>query len=181
MFYRFVPVTIALLLTLGSAIRETIPAGIALPLSTPVCITPVCITLAQADTQSPQRFVQRSSQESPRPARKENWLQDLNLNKEQIQKIQQIRRQYQDRLIQQRQSVKQAQRSLKDLMASGDASSEKIRQKFSQVQTLQQTLADTRMESMLAIRNVLTTEQRQKLNELMRQPRKSGRGRGMGL
>lgn len=155
MFYRFVPVTIALLLTLGSAMVSIPPA--------------TCITLAQADTQSPRRS---------RPQRKENWLQDLNLSKEQIQKIQAIRRQYQDRLTQQRQSVKQAQQELKALMASGDASSEQIRQKFNQVQTLQQTLADTRMESMLAIRTVLTTDQRQKMTELMRQPGKPRRGRG---
>ncbi len=157
MSYRSVPVIIALLLSLGSAI--------ALPIS-----TSASITLAQADLQSPRRS---------RPQRKENWLQELNLNKEQIQKIQAIRRQYQDRLTQQRQSVKQAQQALKDLMASGDAPSEQIRQKFNQVQTMQQTLADTRMESMLAIRNVLTVEQRQKLTELMRQG-KPGRGRGMG-
>jgi len=157
MSYRSVPVIIALLLSLGSAI--------ALPIS-----TSASITLAQADLQSPRRS---------RPQRKENWLQELNLNKEQIQKIQAIRRQYQDRLTQQRQSVKQAQQALKDLMASGDAPSEQIRQKFNQVQTMQQTLADTRMESMLAIRNVLTVEQRQKMTELMQQ-RKPGRGRGMG-
>ncbi|MCY7393410.1 MAG: Spy/CpxP family protein refolding chaperone [Leptolyngbyaceae cyanobacterium CAN_BIN12] len=167
MSHPSIPVTIALLLTLGSAIRETIPMAIAQPLS-----TPARITLAQADTQSPRQF--------PRLARKENWLQELNLSKEQIQKIQQIRRQYQARLTRQRQSVKQAQQSLKDMMASGNTSSEQIRQKFSQVQTLQQTLADTRMESMLAIRSVLTIEQRQKLTELMRQPGKPGRGRGRG-
>ncbi|PZV15561.1 MAG: hypothetical protein DCF22_07040 [Leptolyngbya sp.] len=159
MSYRSVPVTIALLLTLGSAI--------ALPL-----LTSACITLAQADIQPPRRSL-------PHPTRKENWLQELNLSKEQIQKIQQIRHQYQDRLTQQRQSVKQAQQALKDLMSSKDASSEQIRQKFNQVRTLQQTLADTRMESMLAIRNVLTTEQRQKLTEFMRQPRKSGRRRAV--
>ncbi len=157
MSYRSVPVIIALLLSLGSAI--------ALPIS-----SASCMTLAQADTQSPRRS---------RLQRKENWLQELNLNKEQIQKIQAIRRQYQDRLTQQRQSVKQAQQALKDLMASGDAPSEQIRQKFNQVQTMQQTLADTRMESMLAIRNVLTVEQRQKMTELMQQS-KPGRGRGMG-
>ncbi|MBM0742926.1 Spy/CpxP family protein refolding chaperone [Phormidium sp. CLA17] len=155
MSYRSASVIIALLLTLGSAI--------ALPIS-----TAASITLAQADTQS------------PRLAKKETWLQDLNLSKEQIQKIQAIRRQYQDRLTQQRQSVKQAQQELKELMASGDAPAEEIRQKFSRVQTLQQTLAGTRMESMLAIRNVLTAEQRQKLTELMQQQGKPGRGRGMG-
>jgi Spy/CpxP family protein refolding chaperone len=166
--YHSVPVTIALMLTLGSAIRETIPRENALPIS-----TANCMTLAQADTQSPQRLL--------RPERKENWLQELNLNKEQIQKIQQIRRQYQDRLLQQRQSVRQAQQALKDLMASKDASSEQIRQKFNQVQTLQQALADTQMESMLAIRNVLTIEQRQKLNEFMRQHRKPERRQAVPL
>jgi Spy/CpxP family protein refolding chaperone len=155
-----VPVTIALMLTCGSATALPITTG-------------ACMTLAQADTQPPQRF--------PRPARKENWLQELNLSKEQIQKIQQIRRQYQDRLTQQRQSVRQAQQALKDLMASKDASSEQIRQKFSQVKTLQQTLADTQMESMLAIRSVLTIEQRQKLTEFMRQQRKPGHRQAVPL
>ncbi len=166
MSYRSVPVMTALLLTLGGAIRETTPAGIAFPIS-----AAPGITMAQADTPSPRRS---------RLQKKENWLQELNLTKEQIQKIQAIRRQYQDRLTQQRQSVKQAQQSLKDLMASGNASSEQIRQQFNQVQALQQTLADTRMESMLAIRTVLTGEQRQKLTELMRQPEKTGRTRSMG-
>jgi protein CpxP len=159
MAYRSVPVVLVLMVSLGSAI--------ALPIS-----TGNCMTLAQADSQSPRRLL--------RPERKENWLQDLNLSKEQIQKIQEIRRQYQERLGQQRQAVRQAQQEFKDLMASKNATSEQIRQKFSQVQTLQQTLSDTRMESLLAIRTVLTTEQRQKMAEFMRKRGNSGRGRGIG-
>lgn len=97
-----------------------------------------------------------------------NWLRGLNLKPDQIQKIQEIRNQYQARLNEQKQAVRQAQQELKQLMAS-NAASERIRQKFDQVQSLKQRLGDTRMESMLAIRNVLNPEQRQKLSEIIQQ------------
>jgi Spy/CpxP family protein refolding chaperone len=153
MSHRFVPVVMALILTAGSAIGLPISAN--------------CMTLSQADMQMPRR--------APGSRKQGNWLQELNLNREQLQKIQEIRRQYQSRVNQQRQAVKQAQQELKSLMASGDISSEQIRQKFNQVQTLRQRLSDTQMESMLAIRNILTAEQRQKLTEVMRQQRPSRR------
>jgi Spy/CpxP family protein refolding chaperone len=119
---------------------------------------------------------QSLAQSPPQPRRTETrgWLKELNLSPEQIQKIRQIRGQYQGRLTQQRQAVQQAQQELKELM-TGNASTEQIRQKFDQVQRLRQELADTRMDSMLAIRKILTPEQRQKLADLLRQ-----RGNSLG-
>lgn len=103
-----------------------------------------------------------------------NWLRGLNLSPEQVQQIQEIRNQYQERLTTQQQAVRQTQQELKQLMAS-NASAEQIRQKFDQLQSLKQRLGETRMESMLAIRNVLNSEQRQKLNEIVRQRGRRGR------
>lgn len=127
-------------------------------------------TVANAETGSYRtlQLVQRRSR-SGRP----DWLRSLNLTPEQIQQIQEIRKRYQDRLTAERQAVRQAQQALKQLMAS-NASTEQMREKFEQLQSLKQKLGDTRMESMLAIRAVLNADQRQRLNEVIRQ---MGRGR----
>jgi periplasmic protein CpxP/Spy len=110
------------------------------------------------------------AQASPRFGKppREGWLRELNLSRDQIQKIREIRDRYKERLTQQRQAARQAQKELRELV-SGNASPEQIRQKHDQAQSLQQELASTRIESMLAIREVLTVEQRQKLSEVMRQ------------
>jgi Spy/CpxP family protein refolding chaperone len=110
------------------------------------------------------------------PAKHRNqagWLKELNLSQEQLRKIKDIRAQYHTKLNQQRQAVQRAEQHLSELMA-GNAAAEELRQKFAQVQDLKQQFADTRMESVLAIRNVLTAEQRQKLSQIIRQ---QGRGR----
>ncbi len=97
-----------------------------------------------------------------------DWLRSLNLTPDQVQQIQAIRNRYQARLTAERQAVRVAQQELNQLM-TGNASPEQIRQKFEQLQGLKQKLGDTRMESMLAIRNVLNPDQRQKLTEIIRQ------------
>lgn len=153
MVIRPVSTLAALLMTVGSAI---------------VLIPPIAVISSAAS----QSFAQTPPQ--PRRGEMKGWLKQLNLSAEQIQKIKQIRSQYQGQLTQQRQAVQQAQRELKELMA-GNASTEQVRQKFDQVQRLRQELADTRMESMLAIRKILNPEQRQKLADLMRQ-----RGNSLG-
>ncbi len=101
----------------------------------------------------------------PRPDEAQ-WLRELNLNANQMRQIQAIRQQYQSQLNQERQALQQASQELRQLMTT-NASADQIRQKFTQVQTLRQKLANTRLDSMLAIRTVLNPQQRQKLGELM--------------
>lgn len=158
MSYRAVVTLTALLLGVGSAIA----AGE--------------LSAAAFSLQDSQMLAQAPKPRTQRPSR-DNWLRELDLSQEQIQKIRDIRNQYRNRITQQRQAVLQAQRELKALMV-GNASAEQMRQKFDQVQTLRQTLNDTRMESMIAIRNVLNPEQRQKLSEVLQQYGKAGRDRG---
>jgi Spy/CpxP family protein refolding chaperone len=154
MVIRPVSTLAALVVTMGSAIVLTPPVA--------VVSSAISHSIALAQLNQPKRAEARGR------------LKELNLSSEQIQKIRQIRSQYQGRLTQQRQAVQQAQRELKELMA-GNASTEQVRQKFDQVQRLRQELSDTRMEIMLAIRKVLNPEQRQKLADLMRQ-----RGNSLG-
>jgi Spy/CpxP family protein refolding chaperone len=144
-------------------------AAVAIMLVSAIALTPPIVLGSFALFQSSAQ----AQSNQPRGAER-GWLKDLNLSSEQIQKIRQIRGQYQGRLTQQRQAVQQAQQELKELMA-GNASTEQVRQKFEQVQRLRQEQTNTRMESMLAIRGVLNPEQRQKLADLMRQ-----RGSGIG-
>lgn len=146
MFFRSLLVMVVLGLSGGSAIALT-----------------DAIASADPFPSTPWRLAQKQS----RP-KQSNWLRSLNLSPEQVQQIQEIRNRYRDRLTTERQAVRQAQQELKQLMAS-NASAEKIRQQFDQLQFLKQKLGDTRMESMLAIRNVLNAEQRQKLSEVLRQ------------
>ncbi|MDX2232171.1 MAG: Spy/CpxP family protein refolding chaperone [Leptolyngbyaceae cyanobacterium bins.349] len=152
MFVRSLAVIATLLWSGGNAIAFTETRGM------PNSMSPLSLQWAHRN---------QRAQRQPRPDRA-NWLRELNLTAEQIQKIQDIRQQYQARLTEQRQAVRQAQQELKQLMAS-NASTARIREKFDQMQTLKQKLGDTRMESMLAIRNVLNPEQRQKLNDIIRQ------------
>lgn len=134
-----------------------------------IVLTPPITVISSAVSQS----LAQAQSSQPKQAKMKGWLKELNLSPDQIQKIKQIRSQYQGRLTQERQAVQQAQQELKELM-TGNASAERVRQKFDQVQTLRQQLADTRLESMLAIRKVLNSEQRQKLAELMQRRGKLG-------
>lgn len=62
--------------------------------------------------------------------------------------------------------MRQAQQELINLLA-GNASREQIRSKYNQIRGLRQQLTDAEFENTLAIRDVLTPEQRQKFIELM--------------
>jgi Spy/CpxP family protein refolding chaperone len=104
------------------------------------------------------------------------WLRDLDLTPEQIQQIQQIRRQRKDELAGQRQAMRQAMEELRQLMAS-DAPADQIRQKHAETRALRQKLADAQFENLLAIREVLTPEQRRKFAEQMQHRREQFRNR----
>ncbi|NJP09972.1 MAG: Spy/CpxP family protein refolding chaperone [Leptolyngbyaceae cyanobacterium RU_5_1] len=163
---RPVSIISVLVLMLGSATVFTHSSAIAVP------GFPLAQALAQPVIK--QRIAQ--SQGRPGSSVKSGWLKNLNLSRDQLQKIREIRQQYKDKLAQQQQAIRQAKQELHTLMA-GNASADQIRQKFNQVKALRQQLADTRLESMLAIRNLLNPEQRQKLAEYMRQYAGKSRGR----
>lgn len=94
------------------------------------------------------------------------WLQELNLSNDQMQRIQTIRQQYRDRIRADREAARQAQQELRRLMAS-NLPSDRVRDQYRQTQAAREKAAATQFESMLAMREVLTVEQRQKLAEHM--------------
>jgi periplasmic protein CpxP/Spy len=110
-----------------------------------------------------------------RPAGKENRMFDqLNLSAEQKQKMQGVRDRYKDQISQRMQAVRQARQELQTMM-SGTANTSQIREKHRQIMGLRQQLEEIQFESMLAMREVLTPEQRSQLAQLMEQRRKDAK------
>jgi|UPI000382BBB3 Spy/CpxP family protein refolding chaperone len=104
------------------------------------------------------------------------WFKDLNLTPNQIQQIQAIRKQSRGKIAQKRQALRQAQQQLQALLAS-TASKQQVQDKYNQVRTLRQELADAQFENTLAIREILTPEQRQKFAEYMYKQQQNSRPR----
>ncbi len=129
-----------------------------------------------------QNFSPLSAQNTPRnPAGQgrtrggPRLLQELNLTPAQTQRLRAIRAQHQRSLAQRARSLRQAQQELQQLMA-GAAPASQVRSKFRQVESLRQQIAQLRFESMLAIREVLTPEQRRRFAQSL-QSRRQNRSR----
>ena len=151
MFLGRIPILPVVLLSLGSAVALAIPN----PLFT------------QSIAQNP---VGQKQGVRGQP----KLLDQLNLTNDQKQQLKAIHSQYKDKISQRQQTVRQANKELRDLMA-GNASADQIRTKYKQVQGLRQELEDSRFESMLATREVMTPEQRTQFAQLMEQRRANNR------
>ena len=93
-------------------------------------------------------------------------FQQLNLTEEQHQQIKQIHRQYKQQIIRKKNTIAKLQQQLSDMMV-GNESVEVLRAKNQQLSLLRQEIGTLRFESMLATREILTTQQRQKFRELV--------------
>ena len=93
-------------------------------------------------------------------------FQQLNLTEEQHQQIKQIHRQYKQQIIRKKNTIAKLQQQLSDMMV-GDESVEVLRAKNQQLSLLRQEIGTLRFESMLATREILTPQQRQKFRELV--------------
>lgn len=144
----------AAIVILGGAVAIANPAAL---LPNPIAQVPASPNPAQSDKPAQSDM-------------KDSWLKELNLTPGQVQKIQAIRSQYRNRIVQLRQELRQAQQELRRLMA-GDASADQVRQQYRRVKTLRQLLADAQFESMLATRELLNPEQRQKFADRMKKQR----------
>ena len=101
-----------------------------------------------------------------KPKQPSHLLQQLNLTSEQQQQIRQIHQQYTQQIRKKRNNLAILQQQLSDMMA-GTEPVELIRAKNQQLVTLRQEIGALRFESMLATREILTPQQRQKFREIM--------------
>ncbi|MBW4552853.1 MAG: Spy/CpxP family protein refolding chaperone [Aphanocapsa sp. GSE-SYN-MK-11-07L] len=106
------------------------------------------------------------------------WLQDLNLTPEQLKQLQAVRQQYSGQLTQKAQNLRQARQEMVQMM-SGTATDQQLRAKFDQIEALHQEVTKLRFESMLAMRSLLTPEQRSQFAQKMQQHRQGMRDRGL--
>ena len=97
-------------------------------------------------------------------------LKQLNLSPEQLQKLKAIRDRDQVQMRELAEKSRQASKDLRDLLA-GSESSDVIRAKHNQVLNLQQELRRQHFERTLAMREILTPQQRKQLNEIMQKNR----------
>ncbi|HEY9653093.1 MAG TPA: Spy/CpxP family protein refolding chaperone [Coleofasciculaceae cyanobacterium] len=97
-------------------------------------------------------------------------MEELDLTSEQQERLQTIRLQYHNEISQHQQELGQSTQNLGELMA-GTASVDQIRTQHKQVQAISHQLEELRFESLLAMREVLTPEQRQRFATMMQQRR----------
>ena len=123
----------------------------------------------------PQKIAQ--NQRPNRPGGKQGGMFDkLNLSADQKQKMQAVRDRYKDQISQRRQAVRQARQQLETMMA-GTANASEMREKYRQIIGLRQQLEEVQLESTLAMREVLTPEQRSQLAQMMQQRRQTAKNR----
>jgi Spy/CpxP family protein refolding chaperone len=110
-----------------------------------------------------------AQQQGAKPQKeRDNFFEKLNLTPEQKAKIESIRTQSKDQSTSQREAFKKAEQELRTLIGS-NADDNQIREKHNQLITMKQQLETSHFETMLAIRDVLTPEQRTQLDQLMKQ------------
>ena len=116
------------------------------------------------------------NQKPNRPAGKAGGLFDqLNLSAEQKQKMQGVRDRYKEQVSQRMQAVRQARQELETMMSSSTANVSQMRDKHRQIMGLRQQLEEVQFESTLAMREVLTPEQRNQLSQMMQQRREAAK------
>jgi len=118
------------------------------------------------------------NQRPNRPAGNKGGLFDkLNLSADQKQKMQGVRDRYKEQVSQRMQAVRQARQELETMMSSSTANASQMREKHRQIMGLRQQLEEVQFESTLSMREVLTSEQRSQLSQLMQQRRESAKTR----
>jgi Spy/CpxP family protein refolding chaperone len=123
----------------------------------------------------PQTIAQ--NQRPNRPGGKQGGMFDqLNLSADQKQKMQAVRDRYKDQISQRMQAVRQARQELATMM-TGTANASEMREKHRQIIGLRQQLEEVQFESTLAMREVLTPEQRSQLAQMMQQRRQTAKNR----
>jgi protein CpxP len=107
--------------------------------------------------------------------RAERLLETLDLSEDQTTQIRAIREGDREEM----QALREAERAEREAMHSlmaGTATDAELRAQHEELQALDREVADLRFENMLAVRNVLTPEQRTEMSTRMEQRRSEHRG-----
>ncbi|NJR22634.1 MAG: Spy/CpxP family protein refolding chaperone [Richelia sp. CSU_2_1] len=122
-------------------------------------------------------IIAQNQQQNQRGNKQGRLFEQLNLTAEQKQRMQAVRDRYKDQISQRMQAVRQARQELETMMSGTTANASQMRDKHRQIMGLRQQLEEVQFESMMAMREVLTAEQRSRLAQLMQQRRQNVRNR----
>ncbi|NEO99945.1 MAG: periplasmic heavy metal sensor [Symploca sp. SIO2E9] len=122
-----------------------------------------------------QSLVQNPGSSQPRLRAQPKLMEELNFTEEQKQELQAIHYRHKDDISKHEQALSKVKQELRQLLASPSSTDESLRAKHQEIQQLQQQLGDLRFESMLAMRAIMSIEQRSRFSELMQQRRQSSR------
>ena len=114
---------------------------------------PAAVIVADSDRSKPQQTI--------------SLFQQLDLSREQQQQIKQIHRRYRQQVLKKKQTISRLQQELSDMMV-GTQPTQLLRAKNQQLNVVRQEMETLRFESMLATREILTLQQRQKFRELVK-------------
>lgn len=115
------------------------------------------------------------AQAPERPQRRRSGLfRDLQLSRQQRREIRAIRQQYGTQTREKAQLLRQTRQELK-AMITGEAPDAEVRAQFQSLEQLTQETLKLRFENMMAIRTVLTPNQRQQLAEKLAERRRQRR------
>lgn len=103
-------------------------------------------------------------------------LEQLNLSDRQKQKLAQIHQQFQPKVAKLNETMQTEQIALRNMIVGTD-SEVAIRTKHQELLDLRQSFDELRFESILAMREVLTPQQRTQFSQMMRQQREQLHGR----
>lgn len=128
------------------------------------------ITSEPSITSLPTKFLAHSLESGVNENHSLDLWQQLNLSPQQKRQIKQISLRYQQQINQLRKDLSLAQKQLAKMMI-GQETVETIRFKHQYVSLLRQQLATLHFESMLATREVLSLQQRQKFADIIQADR----------
>ncbi len=97
-----------------------------------------------------------------------HFIDKLNLTTEQREQIQQIRQKYQSQITQLKDNLRTERTKLREMMASNESNAN-ISNQHQKILNLNQQLSKLRFDSMLEMRQILTTEQRETFANLMKE------------
>jgi Spy/CpxP family protein refolding chaperone len=127
-------------------------------------------TAAIAGPQLPQIISQAPQPPGPPMQNGGQLFNKLNLTADQKQKMQGISNQYKDKITQHLESMRQANQELMTMM-NGNASESQLREKHGQILAQRQQIEELQFDIILAMRKILTPEQRRQLSQMMQERR----------
>lgn len=118
------------------------------------------------DTAKPLYLAQMGQRGRQGGGDRRDFMEKLNLTTEQQQKMQSIRTKYQPQMDDIREEIRTEREKLRQMMTNND-SPDNLRSQHNKIASLNQRMGDLRFQSMLEMREVLTSEQRQQWNQMM--------------